>query len=143
MSLILQPPTFSEKLKIFSDGNEQYTTALNRYFRKDCLEYGQLIKIKENGRLAHKIKRKVFGNPLLEEIDTVNIESYNGVLREKVSRLVRKTKCFSKKRNMFEKHLDIMQTYQNLIKIKEGNTPMMLEEKTSKIWQWNDIFMYR
>lgn len=113
-------------------------------FRKDCLIYGQLVKFKKNKRFVYKLKRKVFGNPSYSNIDTVNIESYNAVLRERISRLVRRTRCFSKQRSMFEKHLDIFQAYNN--SIKENNTgqiPAIAEGLTTKKWAWEDIFMYR
>ncbi len=32
------------------------------------VEYGQVIKIRENGKVIDKIKRKVFGNPEIEDI---------------------------------------------------------------------------
>ncbi len=79
----------------------------------------------------------------MEGIDTTVVENYNGVLRERISRLVRRTKCFSKKRLRYERHLDIFQGYNNFMKNEDGKTPLMKEEKTARIWQWNDFFMYR
>jgi len=135
--------TFSDPLEIYSDGNEQYLTALSSYFRKDCLIYGRLIKHKKAGRLVWKIKQKIFRNPDYWDIDTTAIENYNGILRERISRLVRRGKCFSKKRLRFERHLDIFQAYNNLVKVSGNETPMMKEQKTDKIWQWNDFFNFR
>ena len=143
LSCILSPPTFNYPLEVYSDGNPQYLTALRANFRHDCIVYGRLIKHKRNGRLVWKVKEQVLRNPKIEEIDTTVIENYNGVLRERMARLVRRTKCFSKQRNKLEKHLDIYQCYNNLIKAKEEKTPLILEEKTSKIWCWNDIFNIR
>lgn len=104
--------------------------------------YGRLIKHKKAGKLIWKCKEKVFRNPNIEDIDTTVIENYNGILRERMSRLVRKLKCFSKKRRRYEKHLDIFQAYNNFMKVVDGKTPLMKEGKTSKIWQWEDFFMY-
>lgn len=144
LSTILSPPTFTEKLEIYSDGNPQYISALLNYFRKDCLTYGQLIKIIRGRKLIDKYRRKIFGNPSFADIDTVNIESYNSTLRGCIGRLVRRTKCFSKKRSEFENHLDIYQAYNNVIKIDgDGKTPCMREGLTSKKWVWNNLFMYR
>ena len=141
---MLTPPTFTHKLEIYTDGNKQYTTPLLNNFRKDCLIYGQLVKFKKNRRFVYKIKRKVFGNPDYEDIDTVNIESYNAILRERISRLVRRTRCFSKQRSMFEKHLDIFQAYNNAIKEDSNHeTPSMKESLTSKKWEWMQIFIFR
>ena len=61
-------------------------------------EYGQLVKIRENGRVVRKEKRIIYGNPDLGDIETTNVENYNGILRERIGRLVRKTKCFSKRK---------------------------------------------
>lgn len=105
--------------------------------------YGQLIKKKKNKRFVYKFKKKIFGNPDYNDIDTVNIESYNSILRERIGRLVRRTKCFSKKRSMLENHLDIFQAYNNTIKENNKETPCMKEGLLNKKWGWTDIFMYR
>ena len=97
LSCILSPPTFSYPLEIYSDGNDQYTKALKQYFKTDSIVYGQVVKHKQNGRLLWRTKKTVFRNPEYPKIDTTVIENYNGVLRERISRLVRETKCFSKK----------------------------------------------
>lgn len=143
LSLVLELPTFTNKLEIYSDGNKQYTTALLKHFRKDCLIYGQLIKIVRSRKLVDKYKRKIFGNPSYEDIDTVNIESYNSILRERIGCLVRRTKCFSKKRSMFENHLDIFQAYNNTMKEYDNKTPCMKEGLIDKKLKWIDLFTFR
>lgn len=144
MASILELPTFSYKLPIFTDGNPQYVSALLTHYKRDCLVYGQLIKVMSGRRLVDKYRRKIFGNPSFEDIDTVNIESYNSVLRGCIGRLVRRTKCFSKKRSRFEWHLDIFQAYNNTIKPDENwQTPCMKEGLLGKKWCWNELFMYR
>lgn len=143
LSCILSPPTFGYPLEIYSDGNPQYLTALLTNFRQDCIVYGRLIKHKRNGKLIWKSKEQVLQSPKIGDIDTTVVENYNGILRERISRLVRRTKCFSKKRLRYEHHLDIFQGYNNFMKSDEGKTPLMKEGKITKIWQWNDFFMYR
>jgi len=60
----------------------------------DGIDYGQLVKIRENGRVVRKEKRIICGNPDSGDIETTDVENYNGILRERIGRLVRKTKCF-------------------------------------------------
>lgn len=133
-------PTHRYKLNIFSDGNSQYETAMLNNFRKDVLNYGQLIKIKEDGVLVDKIKRKVYGNPSHDKIETNSIESYNFILRNSISRLVRKTRSFSKKRRMLDLALEFNQTYNNFIKLYGKETPAMKEGLIDRKFNWNDVF---
>jgi hypothetical protein len=139
----LQTPTHYHKIDIFSDGNHFYNTALLNHFRKDVLNYGQLIKIKEADILVDKIKRKVYGNPHYNQIETTAIESYNAVLRNSISRLIRRSKCYSKKRYMLDLCLEFNQTYNNFIKLYGKQTPAMKEGISDKQWDWNDIFYAR
>ena len=91
-------PFPNNKIQIFSDGNDDYVFTLPEYYADTCIDYGQVIKIREKGRVIDKIKRIIFGNPNPEDIETTNIENFNGIMRERVGRLVRKTKCYSKKK---------------------------------------------
>jgi hypothetical protein len=45
-----------------------------------------------------KIKKVIYGTPNINEIETTDIENMNGICRERQGRLVRDTKCFSKKK---------------------------------------------
>ena len=136
----LDIPTHKYRLKIFSDGNYQYNTALLKHFREDTIDYGQLLKFKENGKLVNKVKVKVYGNPSYDDIETICIESYNSVLRNSISRLVRRTKSFSKKRAMLDLALEFHQTYNNFIKKYHNETPAMREGIAKGQWSWKDIF---
>ncbi|MDR0372392.1 MAG: IS1 family transposase, partial [Nitrososphaerota archaeon] len=59
------------------------------------IDYGQLIKIKKKGRVVGKKKLVVYGEPFLEDIETTEVENFNSILRERLGRLVRESKCFS------------------------------------------------
>ncbi|PXF61106.1 MAG: hypothetical protein C4B59_01290 [Candidatus Methanogaster sp.] len=97
-------------------------------------EYGQLVKIRENGRVVRKEKRIIYGNPDLGDIETTNVENYNGILRERIGRLVRKTKCFSKRKRMLECSLHVFQFYWNFInEFKRRTSPAMLEGLTDHL----------
>ncbi len=88
-------------MDIFTDGNDDYTYVLAKYYANTCINYGQLIKIKEKGRLIAKEKRTIYGNPDPMDIETTDIENFNGILRERCGRLVRRSKCFSKYKGRF------------------------------------------
>jgi len=74
-------PTDDKKATFYSDGNDQYTNALFKCFDTNTINYGQLIKERENGRVIGKTKKIVFGSLYPEDIDTVHIERYNLTMR--------------------------------------------------------------
>ena len=136
----VQIPTFTERLKIFSDGNDDYKFVIPEFFKKNCINYGQLIKVRERGRVVDKIHKIIYGNLSLDEIETTNVENYNGILRERLSRLVRKTKCFGKSKSRLENALHLFQFYWNFMKpLKEKLTPAIMEHQASKIWTWGNF----
>ena len=136
----VQPPTFTDRLKIFSDGNDDYTFVMPEFFRNDCINYGQLIKIRERGRVVDKIHKVVYGQLALDEIETTDVENYNGILRGRLSRLVRKTKGFSKRVSRLENALHLFQFYWNFINpLKKNLTPAMMEGQATKIWTWGNF----
>jgi hypothetical protein len=80
----LRRPMKSEKIEIFTDGNDDYTYALPCFFKVRELNYGQLVKIRDaNGRLIRKEIRVVYGNSDIEDVETVNVENFNSILRGK------------------------------------------------------------
>jgi hypothetical protein len=108
-------------------------------------EYGQLIKEREGGRVVGKTRTIIFGE--VDDIDTIYVERYNLTLRHGISRLVRKSLCFSKCKEMLDNHLDVYQCYNNLIRVNSAltmktekdeknieRTPCMAEGITDYIW---------
>lgn len=88
-----------EKVEVFTDGNDDYVYMLPHYFDVENLNYGQLVKVRdENGRLIAKERRVIFGEVGVGDIETTDVENFNGILHERLGRLVRKTKGISKKR---------------------------------------------
>jgi len=149
-------PTKEKKATFTSDGNDQYVKALTDSFDEETINYGQLIKEREGGRVVHKTRRIIFGNMDYEDIETVNIERYNNTLRHGISRLVRKTLCFSKCKEMLDNHLDVYQCYNNMIRVNSAltiktekgeknieRTPCMAEGITDHIWNWNELLRFR
>ncbi len=100
-------------MEVFSDGNDDYTDVLSEYYSEDCLIYGQVIKIREGGKVVEKIKNPIFGNPDIEQIETTDVENFNSILRERLGRLVRKTKCISKKKAAIHYALGFFQFHWN------------------------------
>ena len=126
---------------MYTDGNNDYKTLLPEYYAEPCMEYGQLIKHRENGRLKWKEKRSVYGNGDTENIETVNVENHNGIIRERIGRFVRRTKCFSKKKSRMISALHLFQFYWNFINdFKCGQSPGMLEGIEDQIWTW-ELFL--
>lgn len=137
-------PFPDNKIEIFTDGNDDYTHVLSDYYADTCINYGQLIKIKEKGRVIDKKKRIIYGDSDLEDIETTNIENFNGILRERIGRLVRKTKCFSKYKGRLECAIELFQFYWNFMnELRRNTSPAMLEELTDHMWSWHEFFYFQ
>ena len=80
-------PTEDEKATFISDGNDQYITAILANFEVETINYGQLIKERERGRVVGKTRMVIVGDVDDAGIDTVYVERYNITLRHGISRL--------------------------------------------------------
>ena len=138
---------FSEKRRItvLSDGNDDYTYVLRAFFPVECINYAQLIKIRNSsGRLLGKKRKIIFGEVDGDDIDTINVENFNGILRERIGRLVRKTKCFSKRKYRLICAVTFFQFYWNFMsEFRRDRTPAMIEGISDRIWKWEDFFYAR
>lgn len=136
----VQRPAFYRKLNINSDGNDDYTTVLPEYYPQDCLSYGQKVKSFNGKKIFPSIKRKIFGNPRYEDIDTNAVECFNSILRESLSRLVRKTKCHAKEISALEQALFLFQFYWNFMhELQKKVTPAIREKQATKVWTWGNF----
>lgn len=125
----------------YSDGNDDYTYVLPRYF--DDLDYGQLVKIREKGTVIGKEKRRVYGDPDLYRVETFNVENFNSILRNRLARLIRKTKNFSKIKTKLHDAFALFQFYRNFMhQLKTKNTPAMNEKITNHKWTWHEYLNY-
>jgi len=141
LSARTEHPFQHTKIEIFSDGNDDYTYVLPDYYADSCINYGQLVKIREKGKVIGKEKRTICGNPDPGDIGTTDIENFNGILRERIGRLVRKSKCFSKRRWRLECSVQLFQFYWNFInEFKRRTSPAMLEGLTDHLWIWHEFF---
>jgi len=140
LSSRLETPDKDNRLKIFTDGNDDYVYTIPLHFDTDFVDYGQLVKIRERGTLVGKEKRIIYGNPDLQDIETTDIENSNGILRERIGRLVRKTKCFSKRKSRLYDAMDLFQFYWNFINnFQRRGSPAMLEGISDHIWTWHEF----
>jgi len=136
----VQMPSAKNKLNIHTDGNKDYVSTLPEYYNKDCLAYGQKIKHKNGKKLFPALVRKVYGNPSLLDIDTNVNESFNSILRGKLSRMVRKTKNHSKNKRMLNSCLYLFQFYWNFMhKMPNSLTPAIMEKQATKVWTWGNF----
>lgn len=137
---LVKQPDYKHKIEIFSDGNDDYTIVLPEYYNRDCLCYGQKIKGKNGVKIIPAIKRKIFGNPNIDDINTNISESFNSILRENISRLVRKTKCHAKSKYALNNALALFQFYWNFIhELEKKLTPAIMEKQTTKVWTWGNF----
>ncbi len=133
-------PFPDEKLEIFSDGNDDYIYVMPEFYAETCLNYGQIVKIKSGGKVIDKIKMAIYGNPSLDDIETTNVENFNGILRGCVGRLVRRSKCYSKKRSPLNYAVGLMQFYWNMIHLLPNKlTPAMVESISDHRWTWDEF----
>lgn len=136
----VQQPTCTYKLEIYSDGNDDYVAVLPEYYKTDTLIYGQKIKHKNGKKIFPAVKRKVFGNPEPKRIDTNANETFNSVLREHVSRLVRRTECYAKTVYALNDALFLFQFFWNFMQEREEKvTPAILEKQATKVWTWGNF----
>ncbi|HIH31659.1 TPA: IS1 family transposase [Candidatus Woesearchaeota archaeon] len=102
--------------------------------------YGQKVKSKNGVKIIPAIKRKIFGNPNIDDINTNTSESFNSILRENVSRLVRKTKCHAKEKFALNNALALFQFYWNFMhELEKRLTPAIIEKQTTKVWTWGNF----
>ena len=136
-------PFPDNKIQIFSDGNDDYEYVLPSFYAETCIDYGQLIKVREGGKVVDKIRRIIIGSPLLEDIETTDIENFNGILRERVGRLVRKTKCHPKQKSALINAVELIQFHWNFMDpLHDKMTPAMIESLSDHIWSWDEFLMY-
>ena len=138
-----QQPSYKSKIGFCTDGNAQNENAIVKFFNKDCVNYGQVIKDKEKQVVYGIHKRKILGNMSYSEIRINSIDGFCSKIRARIGCFVRETRNFPKKRKQIADLLHITQANHNLIESKNGETPAMKERVTDKIWSWNNIFNVR
>ena len=139
----MQLPFPDKKIQIFSDGNDDYTNTILEYYADTCVDYGQVIKIRERGKIVDKIKKVIYGTLNFDEIETTDIENMNSICRERLGRLVRETKCFSKNKQRLINAFELFHFYWNFLdKLTKSKTPAMIEGLANHQWSWEEIFYF-
>lgn len=134
-------PNQLNKLIIFSDGNNDYANILPEYFSINSINYGQKIKSKNGRKLFKPIKKIIYGEFDKTLIETNTVESINSVLREKISKLYRKTKKISKNKYSLNSSICLFKFAWNFIHKRHNHllTPAMIEGLTNKFWSWGNF----
>ena len=139
----VQLPHPGNKIQIFPDGNDDYSYILPACYPEPCMDYGQLIKIRQGGKVIDKIHKIIYGSPTVEDIETTDIENFNSILRERVGRLVRKTKCHSKKKRALINAIEIIQFHWDFMNpLPSAETPAIIESLSDHPWSWDDFLLY-
>ena len=138
-----QQPTYYNKINFCTDGNEKNENSIPKFFNKDCVNYGQVIKDKEKQIVIGIHKRKIIGNIPFYKISINNVDGFCSKLRARVGCFVRKTRNFAKKRKQIRNMLHITQTNHNFIESVKGKTPAMREGLIHRKLSWNDVFNKR
>ncbi|CAJ36744.1 conserved hypothetical protein [Methanocella arvoryzae MRE50] len=126
---------------VYSDGNDDYYYTLTDFFQE--VRYGQLVKIREKGRVVGKEIRVLIGDVDSEQVETFNVENFNSILRGRVGRLVRKTKTFSKIPEMLYYSVALFQFYWNFMNpLPCKQTPATIEEITTNVWTREQFISY-
>lgn len=141
---VTRQPSWQSTLEVFTDGNDDYSYVLPRCFPLGLIDYGQLIKVREHGRLVCKERLVIYGVCSRGDVETTDVENFNGILRERVGRLVRKTKCFAKLEKRLVCAVGLFQFYWNFInEFKRGLSPAKIEGITGHLWTWHELFYFK
>lgn len=140
----IQKPTIQTKLEMYTDGNDDYVFVLPEFFEPETIKYSQIVKIREKGKVIGKFKRDIYGHSEPEEIETTDIENFNGILRASIGRLVRRTKGISKLVHRLECAIAVFQFYWNFVKpLNNKESPAMKEKLASRLWTWEELFLWK
>ncbi|HLD75785.1 MAG TPA: hypothetical protein VI874_02110, partial [Candidatus Norongarragalinales archaeon] len=108
------------------------------------VDYAQRVKIRQNGKYVDYFLNVVYGEPFIRRVHINNNENFNGILRERVGFLVRRTKCIAKRRFRLELKLELFRWFWNWAKpLKENQTPAMLEKLSGICWTWSRFLHYK
>ena len=145
----------SSRIQLTTDGHKIYVEAVEDAFGTD-IDYAMLVKHYSNPsdyRAAEKRyspskfvsadKRRIVGNPDIDEVSTSYVERSNLTMRMNVRRFTRLTNAFSKK---LENHMHAISLYfmhYNFCRVHKTLrvTPAMEAGLTDHIWEIEEVIM--
>jgi hypothetical protein len=78
--------------------------------------------------------------PSEDDIDTTDVENLNSIIRERLGRFVRRTKCFSKIPQKPACSVSLFQFYWDFINnTVRGKSPGVAEGLTDHLWTWQEF----
>ena len=140
----------ANRVQLTTDGHRAYLEAVEGAFGAD-VDYAQLVKIygeAPEGQRRYSpaqckgaIKRRVEGNPAIEDVSTSYVERQNLTMRMSMRRFTRLTNAFSKK---LENHIHALALYfvfYNFTRIHKSLkvTPAMAAGVTDRLWSLDDV----
>ena len=138
----LPVPKPSDPVVVATDGNPQYREALAKLYCEPCIDYGQVIKQREENCLVAVIREVIWGNPAYEAISTSIVEGYSNKIRQRISRFGRKTASFTKKIAAYVGVMNMFQFASNFIDAKKDISAAMRESVTDHVWTWREFLTY-
>jgi IS1 family transposase len=142
----------ANRVQLTTDGHKAYLTAVEESFSGD-VDYAMLVKMygptPDNGP-AHRYrpgectgiqKRKIVGNPAIQDVSTSYLERQNLTMRMSMRRFTRLTNGFSKK---LENHIHALALYfmvYNFVRIHKNlkTTPALQAGIADRLWSMEDI----
>jgi len=107
------------------------------------VDYGQLVKVKGKGCFVGKEWWVVFGELAFVEVEMVDVESFSGVLRERLGGLVRRMKCFAKTKRRLVCAVGLFQFYWSfIIEFKRDVFLARMGGLTDHVWTWHELFHF-
>lgn len=140
----------SNRVQLTTDGHRAYLEAVEGAFGAD-VDYAQLVKLygpAPEGQRRYSpaectgaYKRRIEGNPVIEDVSTSYVERQNLTMRMSMRRFTRLTNAFSKKLGNHIHALALYFVFYNFTRIHKSLkvTPAMAAGVTDTLWSLEDV----
>jgi hypothetical protein len=90
--------------------------------------------------VVRKEEKVVYGG-FFGDVEMAVVETFDGILRERLGRCVGKSKCFSKVERRLVCAVGLFKFYWNFInEFKRGFSPAKFAGLTDHLWTWHEFF---